>query len=304
MAKKKHQRGRPPKRHSDQAADFTSGSDQDNINGKGARRGQKGSHRGSRSEGRSGNQDWLFGTHAVVAAIENPKRVIRHLLVTDDARPTIDAALANAAEQGLTRPGPAMVERSALNQQLPDGAVHQGMAVQAEPLEEVELEDLIHEMKHVSPALVVIIDQGTDPRNVGSVLRSAAAFGALAVLVQDRHSPGTTGVLAKAASGALETVPLLRVTNLSRAMDQLKAAEFWCVGLDGDADKGTDTLDWPQKTVLVLGSEGKGIRRMVREHCDILARIPMTPAMESLNLSNAAAIALYEMYRQKLASSS
>lgn len=287
MAKKKYQHGRRSDSNADSPLD---------VNGKGSPRGLK----GARGDG----QDWLFGTHAVVAAIENPNRVCRHLRVTADARPLLDTALSNAAELGLSRPGPAMVERSALNQQLPDGAVHQGMAAQFEPLEEPELEDIIFSLKDVSPALVVIIDQGTDPRNVGSVMRSAAAFGASAVLVQDRHSPGTTGVLAKAASGALETVPLVRVTNLSRSMEQLKEAEFWCVGLDGTADEGTDTLDWPLKTVLVLGSEGKGLRRMVREHCDFLARIPMTPAMESLNLSNAAAIALYEVYRQKLASSS
>jgi 23S rRNA (guanosine2251-2'-O)-methyltransferase len=287
MAKKKHKRSGRNERADNNEVD---------VNGKGARRGAKGAHHDS--------QDWLFGTHAVMAAIENPNREIRSILATEDTRPTVDAALAGAADQGLSRPNSALVERSALNQLLPTGAVHQGMAMQVAPLEECFLEDVVHELKDVSPALIVIIDQGTDPRNVGSVMRSAAAFGASAVIVQDRHSPGTTGVLAKAASGALETIPLIRVTNLSRAMDHLKEAEFWCVGLAGEASDGTDTLDWPQKTVLVLGSEGAGLRRMVREHCDFLARIPMTPAMESLNLSNAAAIALYEFYRQKLASPS
>ncbi|MBT6111346.1 MAG: 23S rRNA (guanosine(2251)-2'-O)-methyltransferase RlmB [Rhodospirillales bacterium] len=295
MAKKKHRHGKRSDTRSEQSIDG-----EHDVNGKGARRGLKGGHKGSRGDG----QDWLFGTHAVLAAIENPDRTIRSLLATEDARPVMDAALSVAKDEEINRPTSSLVERSALNQQLPDGAVHQGMAAQVAPLEECFLEDIIIELKDVSPALVVIIDQGTDPRNVGSVMRSAAAFGAAAVLVQDRHSPGTTGVLAKAASGALETVPLVRVKNLSRSMDQLEEAEFWCVGLDGEAKEGTDSLDWPQRTVLVLGSEGKGLRRMVREHCDILARIPMTPAMESLNLSNAAAIAMYENYRQKLASSS
>ena len=131
-------------------------------------------------------------------------------------------------------------------------------------------------------------------------MRSASAFGAAAVIVQDRHAPEATGVLAKAASGALETLPLVRVTNLSRALEQLNEVGFWSVGLAGDSDQTLDTLEWPDKTILVLGSEGKGMRRLVRENCDFITKIPMTEHMESLNLSNAAAIALYEIHRNNL----
>lgn len=253
-----------------------------------------------RSSGRSDSRIWLFGVHAVCAALRNPDRRCRRLVVTNEAREIVDEALALATEEQVPRPRPDVVERSAINKLLPDGAVHQGMALEVQALESPAIEHLCRDLADVSPALVVIIDQGTDPRNVGSVMRSAAAFGASAVIVQDRHAPEATGVLAKAASGALETMPLVRVTNLSRTLEQLKEAGFWCVGLDGHTDETISTFDWPQKTVLVLGAEGKGMRRLTRENCDFLARIPMSETMESLNLSNAAAIALYEVYRCRL----
>lgn len=143
----------------------------------------------------------------------------------------------------------------------------------------------------------MVLDQVTDPHNVGAVLRSAAAFGALAVVVPDRHAPDETGTLAKSASGALERMPLVRVSNLVRALEQLKDGGFWIAGL---AAEGTTTLAQAKlsgKTALVLGSEGEGLRRLTREHCDYLVRLPMTDAVESLNVSNAAAVALYELIR-------
>jgi 23S rRNA (guanosine2251-2'-O)-methyltransferase len=166
-------------------------------------------------------------------------------------------------------------------------------------LETVHIEDVIRNLGKTSPTLITAVDQGTDPRNIGAILRSAAAFGSDAVVVPDRHAPEVTGVMAKAASGAVDAVPLVRVTNLSRALEQLREAGFWTVGLDGEGKDTMDKLEWPARGVLVLGSEGKGLRRLTREHCDFLVRIPMTSAMESLNLSNAAAIALYEAYRQR-----
>ena len=264
-------------------------------------------HPGNQDDGLSASPDagggkgkiWLFGIHAVFAALINPDRVCRRLLVTSSTREEVDDVLAQAADKGLSRPGPEVVDRAQINQVLPEGSVNQGIALEVAPLPAIDLEDICLALTDQAQALVVIIDQGTDPRNVGAVLRSASAFGAAAVVVQDRHAPDATGVLAKAASGALETLPLVRATNISRALDLLKDAGFWSVGLAGESDNTMDSLEWPDKTVLVLGSEGKGMRRLVRENCDFITKIPMTDDMESLNLSNAAAIALYDIYRSR-----
>jgi 23S rRNA (guanosine2251-2'-O)-methyltransferase len=192
-------------------------------------------------------------------------------------------------------------ERTDLDALLPEGAVHQGVALLAGPLPDTTIEDLCRSAETVSRVVVVALDQANDPHNVGAVLRSAAAFGALAVVLPRDHAPPIGGTLAKAASGALERLPLVRVTNLARALDALKEAGFWCLGLDAQAPETLAEAAakgrMAGKTVLVLGSEGAGLRRLTRESCDFLARIPIAGAMESLNLSNAAAIALYEASR-------
>ena len=159
------------------------------------------------------------------------------------------------------------------------------------------IEDLICDTKKLEKALVVILDQVSDPHNVGAILRSAAAFGAMAVIVPDANAPEETGTLAKSASGALEVIPLIRVANLSRAMEMLKKADFWCVGMDGYAKKemGEDRL--PQKCALVMGSEGEGMRRLTAENCDYMVKLPIARTVESLNVSNACTIALYEWNR-------
>ena len=197
-------------------------------------------------------------------------------------------------------PNPEFFERSALAALLPDDAVHQGLAVAADPLPRRELYDVVAALPESgTPHVVVLLDQVSDPHNVGAVLRSAAAFGALAVIVPEHGAPMATGTLAKAASGALETVPLVRAGNLVRAIDNLKQAGFWCVALEEEAEQTLAELDLPERIALVLGAEGAGLRRLTRERCDFHARLPTRGVLASLNVSNAAAVALYEVTRRK-----
>jgi 23S rRNA (guanosine2251-2'-O)-methyltransferase len=174
---------------------------------------------------------------------------------------------------------------------VPNDAPHQGVVIEVEPLEDIWLGDLLTQADE--KATLLVLDQVTDPHNVGAILRSAAAFGAIGIVTQDRHSPPEGGALAKAASGALERVPWVRVVNLARALDEVAEAGFWRIGLAGDAKSTLGEALGPQKVALVLGAEGPGMRQNIREHCDALARLPITQAVESLNVSNAAAIALY-----------
>ncbi|WP_424811869.1 23S rRNA (guanosine(2251)-2'-O)-methyltransferase RlmB [Roseococcus sp. YIM B11640] len=233
---------------------------------------------------------WLYGHHAVSAALANPARRLRRLLVT------------RTAEQELAerfsppwRITPELVERQRLDSLLPADAIHQGAALLVEPLSPPPLEKVLDH----GNGPVLVLDQVTDPRNVGAILRSAAAFGAAALVVQDRHAPQETGALARAASGALEVVPILREVNLARALEALKKAGLWVVGLEAE---GPVTLAQSglsgRRVALVLGAEGEGLRRLTRETCDELVRLPIKPAMESLNVSAAAAVALYELARE------
>jgi 23S rRNA (guanosine2251-2'-O)-methyltransferase len=174
------------------------------------------------------------------------------------------------------------------------------MALAAEPLPAGDIDDLLDALPAGgAPHVVVLLDQVTDPHNVGAVLRSAAAFAARGVVMPDHGAPPITGALAKAASGALEAVPLLRVTNLARTLDRLKEAGFWCIGLTESGDKALDEIDVGERIALVLGAEGSGLRRLTRERCDLLARLPTRGTPASLNVSNAAAIALYELTRRR-----
>ncbi len=232
---------------------------------------------------------WLYGTHAVLAALANPQRRPQRLVLTAEAEQQHGAALGDVRRQ--------VVERADIDKLLPPGAVHQGLALLADSLPALWVEDVAELTRGQERAVVVVLDQVTDPHNVGAVLRSAAAFGAAAVIVQDRHAPDETGTLAKAASGALERMPVIRAVNLARALDSLKEAGFWCAGLAADAPVTLAEAGLAGRIALVLGSEGEGLRRLVRERCDVLVRLPMTTAVESLNVSNAAAVALYELAR-------
>lgn len=237
---------------------------------------------------------WLHGLHAVAAALANPARRLRRLLLTAEA----EAALAARLPAGQPwRLQPERADRARFATFLPDGAVHQGAALLADPLPPVPLDRALAHAE--GPALV--LDQVTDPRNVGAILRSAAAFGAAALVLQDRHAPPETGALARAASGALEIVPVVREVNLARALRAMKEAGLWVVGLDAAAPVTIAQVAHGlhgRRVALVLGAEGEGLRRLTRETCDEIARLPIAPEVESLNVSAAAAVALYELARR------
>jgi 23S rRNA (guanosine2251-2'-O)-methyltransferase len=231
---------------------------------------------------------WLYGLHAVAAALANPARRLRHLMVTEEAQQTL------AQRQPPPWPlPPEQVERGRLDHLLGRDVAHQGAALLADPLATPSLQ---HALERPGP--LIVLDQVTDPRNVGAILRSAAAFGVAAVITQDRNAPEETGALAKAASGALETIPLLRAVNIARTLIALKAAGIWTVGLDtSGATLSGPALDG-RRVALVLGAEGDGLRRLTRETCDEIAGLKMPGKMESLNVSAAASVALYELTRR------
>jgi 23S rRNA (guanosine2251-2'-O)-methyltransferase len=232
---------------------------------------------------------WLYGLHAVRAALANPRRRLQRAVVTARAGEEIGSAL-------LGRVRHEIVGTEQVSRLLPPGAVHQGIALQCERLPRLDIGDVL-----AKPAkgrrVVLVLDQISDPHNAGAILRSAAAFGVTAVIVQDRNAPDESGVLAKAASGALDAVPYVQVVNIARALEDLGKREFWRIALAGDGETALSGAARDGDLALVLGSEGSGIRRLVRERCDVAAFIPMDGAMDSLNVSNAAAIALYELRR-------
>lgn len=238
---------------------------------------------------------WLYGWHPVTAAIANRRRGCQRLIATEAAAPRIEAILtASTHGDGLEIE---RVARDVIESLLPEGAVHQGVALLAQPLPQLSLGEACQEPSEGAHDVVVVLDQPSDPHNVGAVLRSAAAFGARAVVVPDRHAPDITPAMAKAASGALDRVPLVRVTNLARALTELKSWGYWCIGLDAASQTPLWQADFSGRAVLVLGSEGSGLRRLTREHCDLLASVPVAAETDSLNLSATAAIALYEVVR-------
>jgi 23S rRNA (guanosine2251-2'-O)-methyltransferase len=233
---------------------------------------------------------WLYGRHAVEAALANPARNLRRLLLAE----TPDEALARKLATLRLPLGPEVVGRAALEGTLPPGAVHQGLALRAEPLFQPSLPVLLAELRD-RPAVILALDHVTDPQNVGAILRSAAAFGAAAVLATVDHAPPEGGALAKTASGGLEVVPYLRETNLARALELLKQAGFWCFGLAEQGEGLLEAAEAGARSCLVLGAEGEGLRRLTRERCDRLVRLPTRPPIAALNVSNAAAVALYEL---------
>src|SRR5499427_3478705 len=223
----------------------------------------------------------LYGWHTVTAALTNPNRRIRRLLATENA-------LRRLADEGINVSiSPEVMRPDSLAARLTPDAVHQGLIAEADPLPSPAIEDL------PATGIVLVLDKITDPHNVGAILRTAAAFAVAAVVTTARHSPEATGVLAKSASGALELVPIVIVQNLARALTGLKARGFLTVGLDSEAPDDLAAIGLHQPMALVLGAEGKGLRKLTGATCDRLARLDLPGAIKSLNVSNAAALALY-----------
>ena len=249
-------------------------------------RGRAGRMRGGRGSGRTGaGQVRFWGRHAVEAALLNPDRVHRKLWATREAVAELNGEL--PADFTVEYASPADLARLVARD-----APHQGLVLDCAPLEDLGLDDL----PEADPARpIIVLDQVTDPHNMGAILRSAAAFDAAAIVTQDRHAPAESGTVAKAASGALEIVPWVRVVNLSRSLEDLAEQGYWRIGLDGGASALFGSVLQTGPIALVLGAEGEGLRQNVAGHCDVLARLPIAAAMESLNVSNAAAVALYAM---------
>jgi 23S rRNA (guanosine2251-2'-O)-methyltransferase len=234
--------------------------------------------------GRDQNPDGpaiLYGWHTVAAALANPRRHIRKLMLTENAARRL------AEENIATRVTPEILRPALIDQRLGPDAVHQGLLAEADPLPSPDIDTLKQE------GIVLVLDQITDPHNVGAIMRSAAAFAVKAIVTTARHSPEATGVLAKSASGALELVPLVTVQNLTRALTELNDQGFMTVGLDSQGGEDLGDVALREPLALVLGAEGKGLRQLTRETCSVVARLDMPGEIKSLNVSNAAVLALY-----------
>lgn len=227
---------------------------------------------------------WLWGIHACQAALANPHRRCFRLLMTKDHSLKTDRSACKIE----------ILEGSALARLLPEGAVHQGIAMEVAPLSDPPFSIL----EQKESGVIVILDQVTDPHNVGAILRTAKALGALGVMMTERNAPPLSGVLAKAASGALELLPVWKVTNLARTLDEVKEMGFWTVGLDERAPQPLSKDDLPAKLALIMGAEGEGLRRLTQEKCDFMTKLSTDPEFSTLNVSIATALALYELVRK------
>lgn len=241
---------------------------------------------------KSSQQLWLYGIHVCRMVLENPKRQIISIHATSEE--VLGKVLTNDKTRHL-QPKIRQVDRKQIEALLPPGAVHQGIAIHVAPLPAMMIDDL--ESDSSQNQCVVVLDQVSDPHNVGAILRSAAVFGAKALILTDRNAPSESGVLAKSASGALELVPLIRVTNLAHALKDLKDIGFWCVGFAETGAKALGQIDLKGKIALIMGAEGDGMRRLTKDLCDFTVSLPTASSFSALNVSNAAAIALYETFQ-------
>jgi len=231
---------------------------------------------------------WLYGIHSVEAALHNSERTIYRIIATEATAKTL---LPYCNNRNIT---PVIASPSEIVALLPTGAVHQGIAAEVKFLPATSLEEYLFQTRDAKKPLLVL-DQVTDPHNVGAMLRSAAAFGAGAVITTKDNAPTESATMAKASSGGIEIVPFIHVTNLVQALKALKTAGYWCIGLDGEAKQTLKQTKLGNDTAFILGGEGQGLRRLTLEHCDMIVKLPISSQMESLNVSNAAAIALYEL---------
>lgn len=237
---------------------------------------------------------WIYGRHTVAAALANPDRKIHQLLSSrQSAQWLVDRNL----EEPMVRAKAMEVKPADLDEFLPSGAVHQGLAARVEPLPSPALETFLDE-EHTH-SLIVVLDQISDPQNIGTIFRNSAAFGASAIIAQERKLPSLSGALAKAAVGTIEKVPCICVVNIARTLNELKEAGFMCIGLAGDGSVSLGKMPLTDKIALVLGAEGAGLRPLVAKSCDRIVHIPISQHTESLNVSTAAAIALYEISNRK-----
>lgn len=235
---------------------------------------------------------WLYGRHSVEEALRNSQRHKIRLIVSKESEKPL------FIPQGL----PTFIEsKEFFDSVLPKGAVHQGIALEVKPLIPFATEDIIREADSAQRGTILILDGVTDVHNIGAIMRSGAAFGILAVIITDKNAPEENGAMARAASGALDILPLIRVTNLVRCIKQLKEAGFWVIGMDGKAEKTLSELksNLPEKRVIIMGSEGSGMRHLTLQECDFMAKLPISEQMESLNVSVAAGISLYELCAEK-----
>ena len=259
--------------------------------GKRALRGRAGRMQGGRGSGRASSGHVRFwGRHAVEAALKNPERKHHKLWATREGIASLDGELPDNFPVEYA-------EAPDLGRLVSKDTPHQGLVLECAPLEDIHLDDVL---ATADDKPLVVLDQVTDPHNVGAILRSTAAFGAAAIVTQDRHAPPESGVVAKSASGALEAIPWVRVVNLARALEQMADAGYWRIGMAGEAEATLAEALPSSPIALIMGAEDEGMRQNIADHCDTLARLPISSSIESLNVSNATAIALYAIATREL----
>lgn len=236
----------------------------------------------------------IYGAHPVLAALQNPNRRAHELMVSKGLSPEIEAEVKQRPSLRIVK-----VTNEALDQLLGEDTLHQGLALKVDPLPSMHLENLLQNVGEKS--CVIVLDQVSDPHNVGAILRSAAAFGADALIYQSMNAPDASNpTLIKSASGAVEVIPMIAVTNLARALEALKEAQYWCYGLDEQGASFLNKANLTGRVIFVMGREGKGLRPLIKQHCDALIKLPTSSHFSTLNVSNAAAVSLYEWMRQNV----